>query len=143
MLDQIMKKGQAESSAAAAAADEAKLDHWLHADIVVKCVNKRVADGAYYKKKGTVVRLVDDFVAVVRMTDSGDELQLDQDDLETVIPAVGKRVRILNGPCRGDTATLLSIDVDDFSVAVEVDAGRRAGTVRKRVDYEDVSRAAA
>ena len=137
MLDELM---QGQSSRPPP--DEPKLDHWLHADIVVKCVNRKVGDGAYYKKKGTVLRLVDDFVAVVRMNDSGDELQLDQDDLETVIPAVGKRVKILNGVGRGLVATLVAIDVDDFSVAVEVESGPRRGLARRGVDYEDVSRLA-
>ncbi|EGB09728.1 hypothetical protein AURANDRAFT_58917 [Aureococcus anophagefferens] len=137
MLDELMQ-GQSSKTPP----DEPKLDHWLHADIVVKCVNRKVADGAYYKKKGTVLRLVDDFVAVVRMNDSGDELQLDQDDLETVIPAVGKRVKILNGVGRGLVATLVAIDVDDFSVAVEVESGPRRGLARRGVDYEDVSRLA-
>ena len=61
--------------------------------------------------------------AVVRMRDSGDELQLDQDDLETVIPTAGRSVRVLNGYGRGRTGTLRAIDVDSFSVSVELDGG--------------------
>merc|ERR1712196_316420 len=89
-----------------------RFENWLHDGIVVKCVNSTVADGAYHRKKGDVLRVVDDFVAVVRMRDSGDELQLDQDDLETVIPTAGRRVRVLNGYGRGRTGTLKAIDVD-------------------------------
>lgn len=138
MLDEIMSKGRASAPEPV----DVKLENWLHVGIIVKCVNKKVAAGAYYKKKGKVTRLVEDFVAVVEMTDSGDELQLDQDDLETVIPNVGKRVTVLNGKYRASTATLLKIDVDDFSVDVEVDAGPHRGQIRKGVDYEDVSRTA-
>ena len=113
-----------------------RFENWLHDGIVVKCVNSTVADGAYHRKKGDVLRVVDDFAAVVRMRDSGDELQLDQDDLETVIPTAGRRVRVLNGYGRGRVGTLKAIDVDSFSVSVELDGGE----VLEKVDYEDVSR---
>jgi len=128
------------SPAAPAAAE--KLEHWLAPDIVVKCVNRKVGGGAYYKKKGVVQRVVDRFSAVLEMAEGGDVLQLDQDDLETVIPAVGKRVAVLNGMCRGSTGVLRGIDVDDFSVSVEIDRGPDRGAILERVDYEDVSRLA-
>lgn len=62
-------------------------DYWLHVGIVVKVLNKRVAEGRYYKEKGTVERVVDRYVAEVRLAD-GVRLRLDQQDLETVIPKV-------------------------------------------------------
>jgi len=55
---------------------------WLHAHIVVKVMNKQLAGGKYHKKKATVTEVVSDFIANVAMHDSGDSLQLDQDDLE-------------------------------------------------------------
>lgn len=58
--------------------------HWLAVDIVVKVLNKTVGDGAYYKKKGVVRRLVDRFTGEVEMLDGGDVLRLDQADCETV-----------------------------------------------------------
>ena len=129
-LDEIMRENQKKKPKVE------RFENWLHDGIVVKCVNSTVADGAYHRKKGDVLRVVDDFAAVVRMRDSGDELQLDQDDLETVIPTAGRRVRVLNGYGRGRTGTLRAIDVDSFSVSVELDGGE----VLEKVDYEDVSR---
>lgn len=136
MLDELMRENQRKPKPAE------RFENWLHDGIVVKCVNSTVAGGAYHRKKGDVLRVVDDFAAIVRMRDSGDELQLDQDDLETVIPAVGRRVCVVNGRGRGATGVLLGIDVEDFSVSVEVDAGPDKGAVLRRVDYEDVSRLA-
>ena len=69
--------------------------------------------------------MVDDFAAVVRMRDSGDELQLDQDDLETVIPTAGRRVRVLNGYGRGRVGTCRISTSTLFSVSVELDGGQR------------------
>ena len=106
--------------------------------IIVKVVNKKLAGGKYHKRKGEVERVVEKYTAHVRMQDSGDLLKLDQEDLETVIPSVGGRVRILNGKCRGSVARLTAIDEANFCVAVEVEGGTRAGTVLSKVEYEDV-----
>ena len=48
----------------------------------------------------------------------------------------------MNGPGRGRTGTLEAIDVDSFSVSVELDGGQISGQseVLAKVDYEDVSR---
>eukprot|EP00962_Isochrysis_galbana_P004251 scaffold1179_cov118-Isochrysis_galbana.AAC.6 len=58
--------------------------------------------------------------------------------LETVIPKEGSRVRIVNGAHRGATAQLLSLNVDEFCVAVKISDGAHAGRVIERVEYEDV-----
>ena len=63
-------------------------DYWLHPGIVVKIMNKRLSDGRFYKQKGTVLRVVDDYVGEVKLNDSGAVIRLDQADLETVIPKV-------------------------------------------------------
>ncbi|KAG9400268.1 hypothetical protein AC1031_011180 [Aphanomyces cochlioides] len=117
-------------------------ENWVHQGIIVKVMDKNVGDGEYYKKKGQVLRVVDTFGAQVRMLDSGDELRVDQDDLETVIPLVGKTVRIVNGIGRGALATLLSIDEASFSVSVLITSGPKKGRTLDKVEYEDVCKVA-
>jgi hypothetical protein len=51
----------------------------LQSDIVVKVLDKKVGSGEYYKKKGVVVRVKDDFLADVEMNDSGDMIRVDQE----------------------------------------------------------------
>lgn len=102
-----------------------KLDHWVTKDIVVKIVNKKVGGGEYYKQKGVVTAVEDKFCATVELLGSGDVLKLDQDDLETVIPKVGRKVKIVNGVGRGCVAELLSISVDDFCASVRITSGSR------------------
>jgi DNA/RNA-binding protein KIN17 len=63
-------------------------DYWLHPGIVVKVLNKKVSDGKYYKLKADVVRVIDDYVGEVKVHNLNSILQLDQQDLETVIPKV-------------------------------------------------------
>jgi hypothetical protein len=88
--------------------DDDRKDYWLHRNIIVRVVSKKLADGKYFKRKAIVDRMIDKYTAEVEVLDSdpdtrdgGDILRLDQDDLETVIPKEGKQVRILNGRERG------------------------------------------
>jgi DNA/RNA-binding protein KIN17 len=76
------------------------------------------------------------------MNASGDLIKLDQDDLETVIPAAGGRVLIVNGAHRGAAARLQAIDVDNFCVALKIEDGPSRGRVVERIEYEDVCKLA-
>ncbi|KAL4099238.1 hypothetical protein PRIC1_007044 [Phytophthora ramorum] len=117
-------------------------ENWVATGIVVKVTNKKVGDGRYYKCKGAVKDVEDKFCATVELLDSGDVLRLDQDDLETVIPKPGRKVKIVNGLGRGCTAKLLDISVEDFCARVRIESGPRRGEVLDRVEYEDISRLA-
>ncbi len=114
-------------------------DYWLTEDIVVKVVTKSLGD-KYYKKKGYVKEVIDLYSAIVCMLDTGHKLKLDQDHLETVIPAEGRAVRVVNGAHRGCTATLKSLDEKNFGVTITLDSGSFKGRVVEGVQYEDVSK---
>ncbi|XP_044042187.1 DNA/RNA-binding protein KIN17 isoform X1 [Siniperca chuatsi] len=117
-----------------------RTDYWLQPNIVVKVITKRLGE-KYHKKKAVVMEVRDKYGAVVKMIDSGDKLKLDQNHVETVIPAPGKRVLILNGPYRDTEALLEGIDEKNFSATLTLDSGQQKG---KRVDiaYEDFSKLA-
>ncbi|KAM3588134.1 uncharacterized protein V6R79_022282 [Siganus canaliculatus] len=117
-----------------------RTDYWLQPNIVVKVVTKRLGE-KYHKKKAVIMEVRDKYGAVVKMIDSGDKLKLDQNHLETVIPAPGKRVLILNGPYRDTEALLEGISEKKFSATLTLQAGPDEG---KRVDvaYEDFSKLA-
>lgn len=117
-----------------------RTDYWLQPNIVVKVVTKRLGE-KYHKKKAVVTEVRDQYSAVVKMMDSGDKLKLDQNHVETVIPAPGKRVLILNGPFRDTEAVLEGIEEKNFSASLTLHSGPQKG---KRVDvaYEDFSKLA-
>ncbi|KDO30767.1 hypothetical protein SPRG_04668 [Saprolegnia parasitica CBS 223.65] len=119
-------------------ARNSRKDHWVAKDIVVKIVDKKVGDGAYYKKKGTVPKVIELFGADIKVHDSGDIVRVDQDDLETVIPLVGKPVKIVNGLGRGHLGTLVSINEEAFAVSVLLTTGPHKGRTLDKVEYEDV-----
>ena len=58
--------------------------------IVVKVMHEKLGD-KYYRKKGVVESIKDEFTAIVQMLDSKDKLKIDQSHLETVIPAIGEQ----------------------------------------------------
>jgi DNA/RNA-binding protein KIN17 len=110
-------------------------DYWLKKDIVVKIVTKSLGD-KYYKQKGYVKEVVDKYAAVVSLLNgAGGRIKLDQDHLETVVPAVGKKVLVVNGHYRGKLGALKSIDVDSFSAYVTLEDGECV-----QVPYEHFSK---
>ncbi|GAA6231416.1 DNA/RNA-binding protein KIN17 [Lates japonicus] len=117
-----------------------RTDYWLQPNIVVKVITKRLGE-KYHKKKAIIMEVRDKYGAVVKMIDSGDKLKLDQNHLETVIPAPGKKVLILNGPYRDMEAVLEGIDEKNFCATLTLDSGQQKG---KSVDvaYEDFSKLA-
>lgn len=89
-LEQLMLDEEARKAAQLAADDKRdRRDHWLHPGLVVKVVNKKLADGKYYKKKGVVLGVHDVYVGDVEV--EGAVVRLDQEHLETVIPKVRGR----------------------------------------------------
>ncbi|ELR13368.1 zinc-finger dna-binding family protein [Acanthamoeba castellanii str. Neff] len=94
-----------------------KTDYWLADGIVVKVKHKTVGGGKYYNQKGVI----------------------EQDFLETVLPALEGRVLVLNGAHRGERATLKAIDVDKFCATIQLSS---SGELVKGIAYEDIAKLA-
>ncbi|EDW40206.1 GL25134 [Drosophila persimilis] len=60
--------------------------------------------------------------------------------LETVIPAMGKTVLVVNGAYRGSEALLKKLDERKFSVSIEILHGPLKGRIVDNVQYEDISK---
>lgn len=116
-----------------------KRDYWLAPNIMVKVTTQKLGD-RYYRKKGTVLEVINRYGAVVKMQESGDKLRLDQAHLETVIPAMGRTVLMLTGRHRNETATLESIDESAFCCSVRLTSGPSKGLQVDRVEYEQLSK---
>ncbi|XP_064277539.1 DNA/RNA-binding protein KIN17-like [Passer domesticus] len=118
-----------------------RTDYWLHPEIIVRIITKKLA-GKYHKKKAVVKEVIDKYTAIVKVMDSGDKLKLDQTHLETVIPALGKKVLVLNGGYRGNEGILESINEKRFSVTITIASGPLRGRRVEDIQYEDVSKLA-
>lgn len=136
------KQATASAAAAGGSGKAARLDHWLHAGIVVKVMSPALKAHGYYKQKGTVLRVIDRYLGEIEMADSGDLLRVDQAELETVIPSPGGAVLVVNGPQRGARGTLVEIDVARFQAKVKL-SGSGSGSGGVWFEYEDVSKLAA
>uniref|UniRef100_A0A3B4DKN5 DNA/RNA-binding protein KIN17 n=1 Tax=Pygocentrus nattereri TaxID=42514 RepID=A0A3B4DKN5_PYGNA len=116
-------------------------DNWIRPDIVVKVITKRLGE-KYHKKKAVIREVQDKYTAMVKMIDSDDKLKLDQSHLETVIPAPGKRVVIVNGQYRDAEAILEGINEKNFSATLIIDSGHMKGKRVEGIAYEDFSKQA-
>ena len=118
---------------------QSRRESWLAKGTVVKVMHEGLGD-KYYRKKGVVENIKDEFTAIVQMLDSKDKLKIDQSHLETVIPAIGKPVLIVGGFHRGSQAVLERLDIDRYCVSVTITQGSARGKTVDRVPYEDVCR---
>jgi len=114
----------------------ARRDNWLTPGIVVKIVTKKLGD-KYHKKKCSVTKVDNLFIAVCEVQGTGDTLKLDQSHLQTVLPAIGKPVKVVNGQHRGVVAEMVSIDEKKFCASVKVTQGPLRGQTFK-LPYEDI-----
>jgi len=76
------------------------------------------------------------------MLDTNDKIRVDQAHIETVVPAIGKKVLIVNGAYRGEEAILEDLHQDKFCVDVTIQTGPMLGTRLNNIVYEDVSKLA-
>ncbi len=86
----------------------------------------------YSKKKGMVIKVENRYQAIIKMLDTNDKIRLDQAHVETVIPAIGRKVLVVNGAYRGQQAILEDIHQETFSVDITL------LTVRFEINYFSV-----
>ncbi|KAG2441697.1 hypothetical protein HXX76_003313 [Chlamydomonas incerta] len=136
-LDELMQSELRAKSNAAASDSGRRLDHWLHTGIVVKVMAKELKEHGYYKQKGVVERVLDRYVAEVALLGDGTVVRVDQAHLETVIPAPGGSVLVVNGQHRGCRGTLQSINESKYQAQVRLGEGPARGK-EVWLEYEDV-----
>lgn len=132
-LDEIMKNEEYKKEKAN------RKDYWLAEGIVVKLIAKSLGE-KYYKEKGVVIEVIDKYRAKIKLIETGEKIKVDQAHLETVIPAVGKNILVLNGGYRGHKAILKGLDEKNFCVSVEIASGPLKGRVVNHIKYEDISK---
>ena len=112
---------------------------WILPGIVVKILSKELKSAGFYKEKAAVLSVVTQggrHLGELEHLKSGAILRVDQDQLETVIPKEGGRVRVLqSGELRGRIGTLVRVDVKKYKAEVEVSGGARAW-----LEYDDISK---
>lgn len=119
--------------------DVGNKEGWLREGLTVKVVTKTLGE-KYYKAKGIVQSVENqNFVAKVKLKSPEDVenhvIKIDQEYLETVIPAIGKDVIILWGKYKGMKGVVYKLHIENYSIDVEL---KRDGTVARKLSYEQV-----
>ena len=55
-----------------------------------------------------------------KLNQDNSKVMLDQNDLETIIPAVGRQVLVLSGKYRGYKAILENLDIENFQASLKL-----------------------
>lgn len=138
-LEEIMEEELEKKKVHKKGAAEEK--RWIKRGIVVKVMAKSLGD-KYYKQKGYVKEVVgrDRMAAiVVLLSGTAAKVKVDQAQLETVIPAIGRRVMILSGARRGEEAILKELDIAKFSAKLCLERGGGEDVIIS-LPYEDFSK---
>jgi len=119
--------------------DSPATEGWLREGLMVKVTTKSLGD-KYYKAKGIVQSVgTDNFVGKVKLKTpeevNGHVIRLDQEYLETVIPAIGKEVLILWGKHKDMRAIVKKLHIEHYSIDVELEKDKK---IVKKLPYEQV-----
>ena len=68
------------------------------------------------------------------------QVKIDQAHVETVIPAIGKAVLMVQGAHRGCEAVLTELVEEKFCCSVRLETGKSAGKTLRSVPYEHISK---
>jgi hypothetical protein len=94
---------------------------WLFPSIRVRVLDKRLAGGALYLKKGVVVDVHPGALADVAVEETRQVVQLPEAQLETVVPKeAGKPVQVVAGQWRGRRGRLLQASRSGGGAAVQL-----------------------
>lgn len=94
-------------------------DVWICKNIIVKVVSPSLKEHGYFKKKGRITK-VEGYEAEIEMFGSGDVVRVDQQELETVVPSVGKDILVVRGEYKGETGTLESLEKEKYGGIVKI-----------------------
>ena len=128
---------------------------WLYPNIMVKIISQNICDtmnNSLYKKKCKIMSVSNDrFVGVVVILDSGGSgsggsttLQIDQDDLQTIVPKIGQVGVLLksytSGGGVGSSGIVKVINKDQYNLDIDITSSSSDGGVMiTGVEYEDIS----
>jgi DNA/RNA-binding protein KIN17 len=114
-IELIIEEEEAEKARKASKNREKSEMAWLKIGIIVKITSKNLGE-IFYKQKGEILQVEHKFKALLKLTnETQTKVTVDQSDLETVIPAEGRKVLILAGKYRGEIAILKNLNVDKFA----------------------------
>ncbi|XP_053996647.1 DNA/RNA-binding protein KIN17 [Hylaeus anthracinus] len=119
--------------------DDNNLEGWLKENLTVKIITKSLGE-KYYKAKGVIQSVENsNFVGKVKLKSPKEVenhvIKIDQEYLESVIPAIGKEIMILWGKYKGMKGVVHKLHIENYSIDIEL---VKDGTIVKKLPYEQV-----
>lgn len=106
-----------------------EVENWIAPGIIVKIWSEKMGE-RFHNKKGEIIKVENKFTALVELFKTKALIKIDQTQLETVVPAFGRAVLVVNGRWRSREAKLMDLDRDTFIADLlitspDIDKGRR------------------
>lgn len=114
-----------------------KTDYWLTEGIIVSITKKNLGK-EFYKQTAIIKQVVNRNIAALKLLNTGKKISLPQEYLETVIPDVGRLVKLIGGVFKGETALIRSINEIKRCSEVEITSGILKGRIIPDVSYKDI-----
>ena len=119
--------------------DDSNEEGWLRENLMVKVITKTLGE-RYYKAKGIIESTENsNFVGKVKLKSpeavENHVIKIDQEYLETVIPAIGKDIIILWGKYKGMKGVVHKVHIENYCIDVKL---KENDTVVKKLPYEQV-----
>lgn len=113
---------------------------WVEEGLIVKVMNPDVNDGELFRQKGAVLTVKNKYTVMVKMLKMDDvQVEIDQTELETVLPAPGNDVKYVGaGRLHGYTARLEEVKEKQFCAVITILDGKYAGEKVSQVDYQSI-----
>ncbi|CAH8524133.1 unnamed protein product [Heterobilharzia americana] len=102
-LDELMEKEEAFKD------KRNRRDYWMTEGIEVKLINRKLPDDLRWRH-ATVMKMLDNYTAIVRTLECHTKIKVDQNHVQTVTPELSSTVLVVNGAYRGEYATLEQVD---------------------------------
>ncbi|CAI2726590.1 unnamed protein product [Schistosoma spindalis] len=130
-LDELMEKEEAFKD------KRNRRDYWMTEGIEVKLINRKLPDDLRWRH-ATVLKMLDNYTAIVRTVECHTKIKVDQNHVQTVIPEPSSTVLIVNGAYRGEYATLEQVFKEKNVCEITVMTGLCMGRLVKNVSLDDI-----
>jgi len=114
-------------------------DSWIAVNIVVKIITQKIGQDLY-KKKCKIIKIDENIknTAICQLIeDPTKTIRIHQDFLETVIPALGSQILVVNGKYKNCIATVVTSDEERGGCAIEILSDERGRNYRKFIEFID------
>jgi len=118
-----------------------EVENWISVGIIVKIWSERLGK-RFHNKKGEIIKVENKFTAHVQMLKSKAIIKIDQTQLETVVPAFGRLVLVVNGQWRSREAKLMDLDRDSLIADLLITTPERDKGNRIKVPIANFSKLA-